>query len=500
MKRRKGLLDEEKFLPPLPEQLPRGVSSLPGYGQTSPIAQGLLGFTGRQPTYSVMDPEAQKMSEAYRLGEQASVASQLYGSVAPFAVAATASKMGMIPGASMAVQRGLRPTPQQTAMEAAQRNAALPVEQGGLGLLATNTPEMRAAAMGYRDFYHGTERLDRLLEGKSFDPKRATSGPMPYGTPDTQMASNYAISKRDTSRLAQDEGDVSNYFTVSAKDIGLKGKADIPVEKAFYFLPAEQRAEITKKARQVGYANPEEATGEIVFHPERANASVVSDQTFDYYLNKEARGNPITALRQIWHDSGTLYGNEEKLADVFKAAGFPVSISQKNAPWTTAQGVFVGKARIENPLDTSNSDVLQSTVIPALKEAFKKDRTVKKPYGPDEWAKDVRFTPKEWVNELESDVASGKNSYVWTSIPDKVTAELKKLGYDGILDISGKGGGSPSQVIIPFESKQVRSKFAAFDPMRKDESNLLAGIGTVGAGLLSPAVLEYLRRRDEEGM
>jgi hypothetical protein len=36
-----------------------------------------------------MDPEAQKMSEAYRLGEQASVASQLYGSVLPFAVAST---------------------------------------------------------------------------------------------------------------------------------------------------------------------------------------------------------------------------------------------------------------------------------------------------------------------------------------------------------------------------------------------------------------------------
>lgn len=89
MKRRKGLLDEEKFLPPLPEQLPRGVSSLPGYGQTSPVAQGLLGFTGRNPTYSVMSPEAQQMSDAYRLGEQASVASQLYGSVLPFAVAST---------------------------------------------------------------------------------------------------------------------------------------------------------------------------------------------------------------------------------------------------------------------------------------------------------------------------------------------------------------------------------------------------------------------------
>lgn len=89
MKRRKGLLDEEKFLPPLPEQLPRGVSSLPGYGQTSPVAQGLLGFTGRNPTYSVMSPEAQQMSDAYRLGEQASVASQLYGSMLPFAAAST---------------------------------------------------------------------------------------------------------------------------------------------------------------------------------------------------------------------------------------------------------------------------------------------------------------------------------------------------------------------------------------------------------------------------
>ena len=101
MKRRKGLLDEEKFLPPLPEQLPRGVSSLPGYGQTSPVAQGLLGFTGRQPTYSVMSPEAQQMSDAYRLGDQASVASQLYGSMLPFAAAAAASKVGALPGAAV---------------------------------------------------------------------------------------------------------------------------------------------------------------------------------------------------------------------------------------------------------------------------------------------------------------------------------------------------------------------------------------------------------------
>ena len=46
------------------------------------------------------------------------------------------------------------PYPQQAALEAAQRNAALPVEQGGLGLPKDNTPEMRAEAMGGIDAVH----------------------------------------------------------------------------------------------------------------------------------------------------------------------------------------------------------------------------------------------------------------------------------------------------------------------------------------------------------
>ena len=39
--------------------------------------------------------------------------------------------------------------PQEQALKLAQQRAALPVEQGGLGLLAENTPEMRAKAMGF---------------------------------------------------------------------------------------------------------------------------------------------------------------------------------------------------------------------------------------------------------------------------------------------------------------------------------------------------------------
>jgi hypothetical protein len=49
------------------------------------------------------------------------------------------------------------PFPRKEALDTAQRNAALPVKQGGLGLPKDNTPEMRAEAMGYKTpAYHGT--------------------------------------------------------------------------------------------------------------------------------------------------------------------------------------------------------------------------------------------------------------------------------------------------------------------------------------------------------
>ena len=87
----------------------------------------------------------------------------------------------------------------------AQQIASAPVEEGGLGLQALNTPEERAAAMAkyVLPYSHGTQRLDRLLAKKSFDPKRATSGPMPYGTDTVDVASRYALGKADTSKIGR---------------------------------------------------------------------------------------------------------------------------------------------------------------------------------------------------------------------------------------------------------------------------------------------------------
>ena len=58
-------------------------------------------------------------------------------------------------------QREQSPYPQQAALDLAQQRAALPVEQGGLGLPANNTAADRAKAMGFDvDAYHSTNASD----------------------------------------------------------------------------------------------------------------------------------------------------------------------------------------------------------------------------------------------------------------------------------------------------------------------------------------------------
>lgn len=389
--------------------------------------------------------------------------------------------------------------PQDKALRLAQQRAALPVEQGGLGLPAGNTAEQRATAMGAIDYLHGTERMDRLLAGKNLNPKKATSGPMPFGTNTPAMASNYAMNKADTSLALQNEGNLADYFQVLPKEMGERGTSPINVENVWYRLPAEKKSEILDKASRIGYADPAEASGGFVLHQSSEGAPYAKSH-WDYTLNKESRGNPLTALRKTYAESGMLdaYAPSE-LADIYKLAGFPYDITQTNAPWTSAKGVMTGKAMISNPINTSDTATIKETVIPFLKDQFKSDRTRVKTGGVDQWDKNTRFTPKQWVNQLEDDLSKGTNSFVWTSIPDKVTAQLEKLGFNGILDTGGKMGGEAHQVVIPFKPEQLRSRFAAFDPFRRSAA-VAAAMGAAAPDLLAAQQDEEMRKLQQLGL
>jgi hypothetical protein len=82
--------------------------------------------------------------------------------------------------------------PQQEALDTAQRNAALPIEEGGLGLPKNNTPEMRAMAMGFdvsNPQYHATNVPEDFT---SIRPSaRGKMGAGIYTSPEAKYAEKY---------------------------------------------------------------------------------------------------------------------------------------------------------------------------------------------------------------------------------------------------------------------------------------------------------------------
>lgn len=88
----------EKKLPPGIQRAiakeSKGVLPVAGARQAR---QAIQGYIGMDPSFSVMDPEAQALASAYRGGETASVLGDLFASLTPFAAASAAAKANQLP-------------------------------------------------------------------------------------------------------------------------------------------------------------------------------------------------------------------------------------------------------------------------------------------------------------------------------------------------------------------------------------------------------------------
>ena len=88
-------------------------------------------------------------------------------------------------GTVRAVGGKLMAAPQAEALRLAQQRAALPVDQGGLGLPAGNTPQQRAAAMAFENgFWHETSAKNaENLKSFSLNPSMAKAAASDEQTP-----------------------------------------------------------------------------------------------------------------------------------------------------------------------------------------------------------------------------------------------------------------------------------------------------------------------------
>ncbi len=287
--------------------------------------------------------------------------------------------------------------------------------------------------------YHGTARKDRV--GTVFRPERATSGPMAFFTDSPEIASNYSRNKTDTS-IDYEEEDYHDYHRQFR--VTLPSGRDIPLERYWNYLSPEERQRI---ARTAGHIRTDwEGDDSIILDPSTDEAN----GGFRFHL-QEARGNALRALVYHWLDSATLFGQETRFLDVLAKLDLPI------APWYrdpdyTEPGVYACYLHMERPFRT---DSISKQTLTSLKAASRKAGNPAQKGGLLSWSKND-LAPDTWIDILEEDVKNG-TTYAWTTIPDWVTACLKRLGYDGIIDQGGKFHSDIHTVYIPFSPYQLKS-------------------------------------------
>lgn len=147
-----GKLRQEAF-PALPE---RRASTMPGFGQPSVPGEFLGGFVGGPQRFSVMDPEAQRLQAARDVGQQASVAAELYGAASPFAIASTMARRGQMMGVSaLDVFHG---SPHRfTKLDSSKIGTGEGAQRYGYGLYFAENPNV---AKGYRNVLADTLEIN----------------------------------------------------------------------------------------------------------------------------------------------------------------------------------------------------------------------------------------------------------------------------------------------------------------------------------------------------
>jgi hypothetical protein len=296
--------------------------------------------------------------------------------------------------------------------------------------------------------YHGTQRADRV--GDRFRKSRATSGPMAFFTNDPAIASSYSTNKRDTS--AEMPSDYAEWFKYKGKGM----RSPVAIDRAWWSLSPEERAAVNERIYTIGYADWDAGDGPIVANSQ----SIMPSDSIDYEL-RQARGNGLRALVEMWLSSGSLFNQEERFLEVLQAAGVKgATLDDPNAARSAVYPVYLS---IKNPLDTAS---IPGDVVSALEHAGKRKRAKQSAGGnPDAWDKNT-ISGNDWMASLKEDMAKG-TTHAWTRIPDWVTETLSSLGYDGIKDTGGKHGGVQHQVWIPFNETQVKSATGnrgTFDP------------------------------------
>ncbi|NBU34890.1 hypothetical protein EBS40_09795, partial [bacterium] len=459
-------------------QTSKSVVPIPGIRQASEALQGFIGF---DPRYSVMDPEAESLASAYRGGESASVISDLVGALSPFAYASAMSKMGQIPGASMAVKRGSTRIPPELNLQMAREQA----EKIG----QDPSPLARSHQQGYEHgWYHGTtgdiERFRKDLLGESTGAESAKKGFFFARDPQNPPAHMLTKAPSDSKsiellrRLGIPEDQIAKLNTVSMAGHG----AETASGYSLLGGSREYKEAMRKSNAALKKGNLTEYSREL----EKAEDIALSEQRYRQRLVArfgEARDEMLDSIQKAIY-SKQLPQNEAEELDKKVKELMPYG-------WYTNYSPEQIKALKKEITDLAGEKQAESALnkLDKFMSVRNESQLADKTLG----GSNVMPVALRYKNPLIYDFQG--STYRDTTYSDLVDQAIRQGNDALILKNTYDPGASRAQLVdvgVVFNPNQIRSKFAAFDPARMKESDILAGVGALGAGLTAPEVIQQI--------
>ena len=315
-----------------------------------------------------------------------------------------------------------RVAPQDEALRLAQERAALPVEQGGLGLPVDNTPEQRANIMFPNEGYHGS-----LYDINKFNQNKAsTESHAGRGTYITDSPEDASI----------------NYANIYGPDV--KAKVERNIERdidsrnpIYRLLSRFENENLTPKQQEVLLANTINANNLGVVYPLRYRA--------DKPIHLDLK-NPRSS------DAGPFFEYDKEYDDYIE----------------TAEAQELGKALKEYESSGGNSSYIHEMLADSTGESVP--------------ILDLYNAAKEgsgdMMDDYTGDIISGgvaASDFVKNFGVDQIAHTPK---------FSNKQLNLGTQHTVSMNPDNIRSRFAAFDPYRKSAA-IAAAMGVAAPDLMA---------------
>jgi hypothetical protein len=188
-----------------------------------------------------------------------------------------------------------------------------------------------------------------------------------------------------------------------------------------------------------------------------------------YGINGEIQDDKAYIGAQFLTDNKVIASNyaEGKTPTGINNAFVPNEIEQQGQ-------VFPVQVKLKKPIDenTSLDDIYGAEKADELRNS------------------EFRYDPKPFTSSVDEGSDLSLLAHMYAQFP-KVRETIKQQGYDGFRFYDLESGGVTS---VPFSKEQIRSRFAAFDPMQRNSANILAGGAAGGIGVNA---LYDLMKQDE---